>query len=383
MMSISKRSAQQIVEEMRGIIKHHINMMDQTGTIIASTDPQRIGTYHKVAQQVINQRLPVLMVYKDNEYDGIRRGINLPLVIEDDYIGVVGITGEPEQVKDYGKIIQHMTKILLMENYTREQRRIAEQSRNQFLVEWLFEPVNAQDNAFVQRGKSLGIHIRIPRRVMLVRAISPAGKEALEQSALNQIEETVKKIIIEEPDCHFLRMSSFFGCLVTKRDNDEMEILARKVIDAIGRYGASAAIGIDFWQPGNVSIQTGYARAFKALRTCEDSGATAITFYDSLTTEIFLSEISYGSKREFISRVFYNCPEESIGEYVKLLEVYYACNGSLIHTAEKLYIHKNTLQQKLNKLSIQTGFDPRSYKDATLYMLAIQLYKDLLDLGEF
>lgn len=382
-MVISSRSAQQIVQEMQGIIHQHINMMDHTGTIIASTDPDRIGTFHEGALQVVSRRLPLLIVRDDNEYKGTRKGTNLPLVLEDDYIGVIGITGEPDEVADYGRIIQRMTEILLLDSYTREQRRIAEQVRNRYLEEWLFEPGRAADSAFIQRGESLGIWIRLPRRVMLVKVISPDGPEGPEQPVFNQAEKMVKRMIIAEPDCHFLRMSSFLVCMVTKRNDAEMALLARRVGDAIsGIPGVAAAVGIDSWQSGEVPIQTGYARAVKALRACEATRQAGITFYDAITIEIFLSEISPASKREFVLRMFRNCPKGTVRRWTELLGVFYACDGSLIRASQQLYMHKNTLQQKLNKLWSLTGLDPRRYQDAALYVLALQFYMDLSDMDE-
>ena len=42
-MKISKSSAQQIVEEIGKLVRQNINLMDETGHIIASNDPARVG----------------------------------------------------------------------------------------------------------------------------------------------------------------------------------------------------------------------------------------------------------------------------------------------------------------------------------------------------
>mgnify|MGYP002508513347 CR=1 FL=1 len=53
------------------------------------------------------------------------------------------------------------------------------------------------------------------------------------------------------------------------------------------------------------------------------------------------------------------------------LRALFSCDGSLQQTAEKLYIHKNTLQYKLNKLHQLTGLNPRSMEGSALYYFAI------------
>ena len=45
-MYISRETAQEIVEEIGGEIGAHINLMDERGYIIASTDASRIGNLH-------------------------------------------------------------------------------------------------------------------------------------------------------------------------------------------------------------------------------------------------------------------------------------------------------------------------------------------------
>ena len=51
-MIIPRKQMQNIVEELEGTIQKNINIMDETGCIIASSDITRIGTYHSGAQQV-------------------------------------------------------------------------------------------------------------------------------------------------------------------------------------------------------------------------------------------------------------------------------------------------------------------------------------------
>ena len=56
---------------------------------------------------------------------------------------------------------------------------------------------------------------------------------------------------------------------------------------------------------------------------------------------------------------------------MEMLKALFACDGSLQQTSEKLYIHKNTLQYKLNKLHQLTGLNPRTMEGSALYYFAI------------
>ena len=64
-MKISKSSAQQIVEEIGKLVKQNINLMDETGHIIASNDPSRIGNFHAGAFRIIQNRLSEYYITPD------------------------------------------------------------------------------------------------------------------------------------------------------------------------------------------------------------------------------------------------------------------------------------------------------------------------------
>ena len=115
-MHISKTIAMRIVTELGAIIDQRINLMDESGTIIASTDPSRIGTLHGGAQKVVRERLPELFIAADGEYPGSRAGLNLPIEMDGKIIGVVGITGEYAAIEKHGLVIKKMTEILLLDN---------------------------------------------------------------------------------------------------------------------------------------------------------------------------------------------------------------------------------------------------------------------------
>ncbi|MEG1699380.1 MAG: helix-turn-helix domain-containing protein, partial [Oscillospiraceae bacterium] len=71
------------------------------------------------------------------------------------------------------------------------------------------------------------------------------------------------------------------------------------------------------------------------------------------------------------------CSNDEIAQWVTILETYYKEEGSITATADKLFIHKNTLQYKLRKLKEQTGYDPRSIHYSSLFYNAIYFYRDI------
>ena len=46
---------------------------------------------------------------------------------------------------------------------------------------------------------------------------------------------------------------------------------------------------------------------------------------------------------------------------------------SLKQTAEELYVHKNTLQYRLERIYEKSGFNPRKFNESVILYLAIKL----------
>ena len=61
-MKISSESAQSIVMEIGNIVGQNINMMDEKGYIIASTDPDRVGSFHEGARRILDRQLDELYI---------------------------------------------------------------------------------------------------------------------------------------------------------------------------------------------------------------------------------------------------------------------------------------------------------------------------------
>ena len=112
-MYISQTAAQNIVDEIGREIKEHVNLMNEEGYIVASTDPLRIGMLHDGARKIIKESLSELYITSEMETRTTRKGINLPITIDGEIVGVIGITGERERVAGYGNIVRRMTEIMV------------------------------------------------------------------------------------------------------------------------------------------------------------------------------------------------------------------------------------------------------------------------------
>ena len=114
-MNLDPKIAETIVNNLKDVINHEINLFDITGTIIASTDPARIGTTHECARLAIETQQPV-PIDSEHQFKGAKHGINMPVMFQDTAVAVIGITGERAEVEPFGNVIKKMTEILIREN---------------------------------------------------------------------------------------------------------------------------------------------------------------------------------------------------------------------------------------------------------------------------
>ncbi len=374
-MYISKENAQQIVTEISTIINQHVNMMDEGGCIIASTDPQRIGSHHTAAAKIIAEQLEELAIFDDAQYAGARKGINLPVMLGEKIVGAIGVTGEYDEVSKYSRILKKMTEILLLENYSTEQKKLDERIRSRFLSDWLNYDGIAYSRVLLDRGNRVGIDITVPRRVFVAEIVDIAryGDSMEGQRLIDAANQVTRRMVEGLPHGVFSKTTYTMIGIVPDAPDADMLRLGERLRRAILReLKVEVKVGVD--QAGGL-LKTAYQRAGKALAACKYSEG-GVYFYSDSTFEIFMDEVSNLSKREFLRRVFRGFSDQEVEGWIQLLTVYYNANASIKSAAEELFIHKNTLQYKLNKLAETTGYDPRRYRDAALYNLAIQFYDE-------
>lgn len=381
-MHISKRNALFIVEEISKIIGEKINMMNEEGIIIASTDKEREGCFHEAAKELIDNHLQEVLVKNDSEYIGARAGINLAINFHNEIVGVIGVTGPYQEVAKYGQIIKKMTEILIMDQYYKEQKDLDQRIIDRYLDEWLMgESKNITSN-FIQQGKALHIDITIPRRILAITLMHK--DEKINAEAERMIDRAEKKIHLslkDYKDAYFFKKGPELLCVLPTKSDEEIYNLAlhmKKLVEE--ETSIDFYCGIDSGFEGVPFIQNSVIKAQKALRASMRTSTKEIRLYKDITMEIFQNELSNEIKIEYILRIFKNCTSNEIHNWMGILKVFYEEEGSISSTAQKLFIHKNTLQYKLNKIKDTTRYDPRSIRYSSLFYNAIHFYQDVKEI---
>jgi carbohydrate diacid regulator len=195
---LSGTLAQQIAGETTEAIGYNVIITDTQGMVIGSGDTSRVGSFHEASIEVMRTRESAWHNPEEaRALRGVRPGITLPLVIGDEAVGTVGITGSPRQVRRFGLVVRRQTEILLEESALVRSRLMRERALEDLVNEVAaFDPELVEPELVVSSAAELGFRLLLPRCVLLFDVDGAAtGPELLRvlRSVFHQHEDIVAR----------------------------------------------------------------------------------------------------------------------------------------------------------------------------------------------
>ncbi|EPH6737356.1 sugar diacid recognition domain-containing protein, partial [Escherichia coli] len=165
-------TARQIVQRTMGIIPYSVNVMNEHGMIIASGEASRLHQRHEGAVLALTEnRVVEIDSATANKLKGVKPGINLPINFRDQLIGVLGITGEPGEVKAYAQLVKMASELIIEQMALLEQKQWDKRYREELINQLILrDPPPDSLNAVVSW---LGINLQLPRVVVIMELQQP------------------------------------------------------------------------------------------------------------------------------------------------------------------------------------------------------------------
>ncbi len=368
-MKIGKRIAKEIVLKLSDTIGQNINIMDTNGVIIASSDANREGKLHGGALKLIKENLTEVIVESNEQFPGSKNGINLPVLFEGDVVGVIGITGDVSEVYKYGEIIKKMTEILLLEERAKELNVMEQKARDRFFNEWLVDSLEIKSPArFEQLAADMSVDTSLSYRVA---ALAPAANLSPDVDTLTEISRRIRRSVSHSLKADAFRTASHM-ILIFPDTKDEIIEKALGDVKAHIQSSFSCEIKIGVSDKGAVlHLSDAHERAVKALEFSMKSGLSrAVSFYNPYDINYLLNGLDDKAKEAFLSDLFKDVTQEEKQSAMEFAAIYLEENGSLDKIAERLFVHKNTVKYRINKLTQLTGVDIRTCLGTYIFMLS-------------
>jgi len=365
-MEISKRQAQTIVHNLKTVIQEDINFISPEGTIIASSDETRIGDFHEGAF-IVAKNLQPLIIEKDNQYEGAKKGINLPVFLEDHLVAVVGITGEIKQIIQFSNVIVKMSEILVKENYLNTQKQFRRE--NHRVIMELVSKENFNAEIFLMKMQELGFDI-YEYHYFLIAELDHFDEQNIELS--NKIYNSIEKRInfhdiLARHENRFLMLSQEKDVEILKRDFKHVKSYVEQ------KYKVSMKVAISEEIKSIHDFPHSYKQASVVLDLHHAHDQDDIEQFDGSSLEFLFKGISNTMNHDYAARILKNVDDKEKQDIKNIIDVYIESNGSINQASEKLFIHKNTMQYRLNKIQTLTGYNPRDLNDLIKLYIALQL----------
>lgn len=123
-----------------------------------------------------------------------------------------------------------------------------------------------------------------------------------------------------------------------------------------------------------------FKKSFKDVSTCIVLGnkynlKSSVYDVEDLLFEKIVYNISEDIKEELYEK-FKKKFHKFDAEVVLTIEEFMNCGLNISEAAKKLYIHRNTLIYRLDKIQKDTGYDIRDFKQATVFTIAFLVWKE-------
>ncbi len=376
---LDARLAQEIVARTMQIIDSNVNVMDARGRIIGSGDRERIGELHEGALLALSQaRVVDIDDAVAKHLHGVRPGVNLPMRIDGEIAGVIGLTGEPEALRYYGQLVC-MTAEMMLEQ-ARLLHMLAQDSR---LREELVLNLIRSDTlspALMEWAQRLRIDLNQPRVVAVVEVDS--GQLGVD-SAMSELQQLQTLLTTPERD-NLIAIVSLTEMVVLKpalnshgrfdaEDHRKRVALLQSRMKENGHLRMRIALGNFFTGPGSI------ARSYRTAHTTMLVGKQRMPeqrsyFYQDLVLPVLLDSLRGGWQANELSRPLAKLKTmDNNGLLRRTLIAWFTHNVQPSATAKALYIHRNTLEYRLNRISELTRLNLSNFDDRLLLYVALQL----------
>lgn len=352
MFILNEKIAEEIVEKVMKIIPYNINIMDCRGVILGSGDDKRIDTIHEGAKEALATK-KLNEIYEDN--GKVKPGVNSPIFFKGQVVGVIGITGNPNEVRPFAELVRITAELLINQNSMLSERKAYEIHRERLLYE-LISTEDHYKQELIERCEQLNIDLTIKRIAVLI------DFDKVDITEIKGIKNTIKQCLEDQEFIVERRHDSFILLLKSKgKVNNILKVLENKQV----------TIGISSRE--NV-IRIAVKEAKLAIRVGKDyREKEKIFYYENL---YFLSILSTCKEnhilKEHVDKLI-EAGEKT--ELIKTIYMYMQCNGEINLTAKMLNIHRNTLNYRLERIHQLTSKNPKVFIDLFELYTACILYK--------
>lgn len=378
-MLIHSDMLQKLVDKIISDIGYNINIIDSNGIIIASGSKERIGKFHKAGRQAADNKCRIDIHKADaNMYSDVKSGINLPFYYKETLIGVIGITGEPSQIRELANIVKSMIE-LMYEQELLKQKMYYRQNNKVFFINELINITNREALVSIKSwGAKLGYDMSVRRGMIIIQFLPHKNSEALlsTEDMTQDFIRNLKSIRYH----HKNDISTFLSAnriVIVKASYTEDHLIEaahiQEYIQEITKfikntYPLNFIIGVGSYYDDLYQLKESFFEAEFIINKTSSHSDHQVGFISDYLLSYFSSRLPEGIKEHFFEESYNKLKE--IPDAIETILSLVRNNMHITHCASELYIHRNTVLFRLNKIKELLHSDPvNNPSDRAFWML--------------
>lgn len=352
---------QNLVNQIREIIDGEFGIMDETGLILGCSNEGKTGGIHPSAPAVNYEK----GVFCENDGQLFQK-----VYIKNKLEFIVFINIDGEHSKKFLSLVA--VNAMNVRNYYEEKF-----DKANFFKGIITDNILPGDISI--KAKELHIPFNVYRSVFLIK---------IDKTKDIQSHEVIQSLFPNKVKDFIIALDEDSTVLIKERknleDDREMDKTAKAIIDTLNtELMVKAHIGIG----SIVDNIRDIGRSYKEAQTALQIGSIfendkAIIDYNNLGIGRLIYQLPTTLCKLFLKEVFRGGSFEALDqETIFTIQKFFENNLNVSETSRQLYVHRNTLVYRLDKIQKIAGLDLRNFDDAIIFKVSM-LVKKYLDRAE-
>ena len=350
---------QSVMVQLKDVTDREFGVIDAEGFVVSSTDLTLQGERWPDAVGRIIDSTDGTLFYRERYFRSLVNGNNA-------FEYAVFCTGEDEQAKTYC----NLAYISLSEAKAFYEEK---HDRGTFVKNIIMDNILPGD--IYLRAKELHFSTESPRAVFLVRQVGHTDVGTLDV-VTNLFPDRLQDFVLSINETDVAVVKQINGSTT----EEDLERMAKKIEDTLrNELFVRTVIGIGTISEHLRSLADSYKEAQTAIEVGKvfDTEKSIIN-YENLGIGRLIYQLPTTLCEIFLSEVFKKNTIESLDqETLFTINKFFENNLNVSETSRKLFVHRNTLVYRLEKIKKLTGLDLRLFDHAIVFKVALMVRKYL------
>lgn len=355
---ISNQILQSTIDGLKNITRKDLSVVEKEGKVIATTEENMIGRQIDAIENFVGSQADSQLILGYQYFKVYDNGIP-------EY--VIQVKGEDEDGYRIGKIAALQIQSLLVAYKERY-------DKDNFIKNLLLDNLLLVD--IYSRAKKLHIENNIRRIVYLIETNIDKDMNIVE--IVRSIFPAKTKDFVTAVDEHSIILVKE---LREKETMDEIEKIAKMISDTLStELNVKVYISIGTVVSDLKDVSRSYKEAKMALEVGKIfENDKYIVNYEKLGIGRLIYQLPLSLCKMFIKEVLHGLTMDDFDdETLATVNKFFENNLNVSETSRQLYIHRNTLVYRLDKLQKMTGLDLRNFDDAIIFKITLMVSKYMM-----